>query len=106
MMSQLRVNLKAISARAPLDRRLVVAREILDRREITVHESDDWECLCGNQPDTDGFYHVNARNEWAEPTPIEWTGRYGCASCGRVLDAERGYIVGLMSEENRMKEQP
>lgn len=57
------------------------------RERITATSSDDWECICGNRPDLDGFYPYHDGHE-VEPTEGgPWDGvRFVCAQCCRVID--------------------
>ena len=61
---------------------------------------DAWVCACGNTPNGDGFYSVDPGGNWIEPlVDSAWDGkRYGCASCGRIVDQDTLEIVGQMTE--------
>ena len=54
-----------------------------------------WLCVCGNEPQMDGFYPCNERGEHVEPTAELWTTNcYVCACCGRIIRQSDLEIVG------------
>lgn len=68
---------------------------------ITEHnEYGDWmECLCGNTPESDGFYTSLADGEYIEPLAgSAWEGLTTCASCGRIINPEAWLVVGQAVE--------
>jgi hypothetical protein len=61
-----------------------------------IHENSHggWECPCGNDPTSYGFFPINDQNEEVEPAPDEWTTNlYACFKCGRLIDATTLEIV-------------
>jgi hypothetical protein len=56
---------------------------------------DWWTCICGNQPDREGFFPCNAEGDQVEPTPAEWKKPlYVCASCGRIINQKTLDVIG------------
>lgn len=48
---------------------------------------DEWTCLCGNVPETDGFWPCTPRGREVEPTLTAWDGKHvKCLRCRRILD--------------------
>jgi hypothetical protein len=67
----------------------------LPEEHITVEPGwpDAWVCVCGNTPDSDGFYPCDAKGD--EMEPVEgWDGLYVCADCGRIIHQETLAILG------------
>ncbi|MDQ1248146.1 MAG: hypothetical protein QG597_2518 [Actinomycetota bacterium] len=62
-----------------------------DQEAVTRHADDDWTCVCGNTPNTHGFYAYGEARE-VEPVP-GWGGLYFCAGCNRVIDPQTGIVV-------------
>jgi hypothetical protein len=66
-------------------------------KEHITHEkgnSDAWICICGNTPDGDGFYPIDAADREVEPTAEDWTtNQYYCNKCGRVIDQDSLEVV-------------
>jgi hypothetical protein len=61
---------------------------------INVEVSDWWVCLCGNQPDRDGFYSCDRNGTGVEPTEAEWPEPlYLCDRCGRIIEQGTGLVV-------------
>ena len=69
--------------------------------------SDDWECLCGNDGASDGFYPVY-NGHWIEPLKSgPWDGiLVACAACGRIIDQTTTKVVGRLSDEALSAPQP
>ena len=67
-------------------------------KEFITHESgsdDAWVCVCGNQPDGDGFFPCDAQGNEIEPTVGSgWTNLYVCAQCGRIIEQDTLEVVG------------
>ena len=59
----------------------------------------NWECRCGNSPDSDGF---EACNELGELVPAElgpWDGvLQACTRCWRIINGDTLEILGLAKE--------
>lgn len=61
----------------------------------------DWFiCLCGNQPNYDGFHSCLTDGTIVSPTlDGEWNGQtYICESCQRIIDGNTLGITGVASE--------
>ena len=56
-------------------------------------DADAWLCLCGNQPDFDGFYPCDRQGNEVEPVE-GWEDLYVCARCGRVIKQESLEVIG------------
>jgi hypothetical protein len=63
--------------------------------EYIKHEEgykEAWICLCGNRPDSDGFYPCD--KDGNEVEPVEgWENLYVCARCGRIINQESLKVV-------------
>ena len=62
----------------------------------------DWfECLCGNQPNYDGFYSCLSTGEIVSPTLNgEWDGTaYLCERCSRIINGDTLEVIGVCSEQ-------
>lgn len=71
--------------------------------EYISHEDHDryaWVCVCGNTPDTGGFYSCDEDGDLIEPGD-EWKYLYRCDSCGRVIDDRDLKVIGINSNPNR-----
>jgi hypothetical protein len=56
---------------------------------ITHNEGTDWVCVCGNTPDSDGFFPCDEQGEFIEPTlDSDWNGLYVCDRCGQLHKEE------------------
>lgn len=61
---------------------------------LPIGEADDWICICGNMPSTDGFYPCTADGVEVEPFPETWSNDlYICARCTRIIDGKDGSEV-------------
>ena len=70
--------------------------------EEYIDGTTDWfECLCGNQPNYDGFYSCLTTGEIVSPTLNgEWDETaYLCERCNRVINGETLKVIGVCSEE-------
>ena len=67
-------------------------------KEFITHElgnDDAWVCVCGNRPDSDGFYTCDQAGNEVEPTQdSNGTNLYVCARCGRIIQQGTLEIVG------------
>jgi hypothetical protein len=66
-------------------------------KQFITHERgnrDAWACLCGNQPDYDGFYTCDCRGDEVEPEEGKWDDLYVCARCGRIIHQDTLEVVG------------
>lgn len=67
---------------------------------ITITEECDFNCLCGNTREKDGFYTCLENGSYVEPDiESEWKDKYFCSSCGRVITQTTGKVVTQMSDE-------
>lgn len=55
--------------------------------------AEAWICLCGNRPDSDGFFPCDMHGDEVEPTQ-EWEDLYVCARCGRIINQRSLEVVG------------
>jgi len=66
-------------------------------KEFITHEpgnNDAWTCICGNRPDSDGFYPCNSNGDEVEPVEGIWDDLYVCARCGRILHQRTLEVIG------------
>lgn len=64
-------------------------------------DEDAWVCICGNNPDSDGFYPCNANGEEMEPDiGSDWDGLYVCSRCGRIIDEKDLSVVGHRKKQD------
>jgi len=74
-------------------------------KEFISHESGNdeaWICLCGNQPNSDGFYPCDTNGHEVEPAGPAWTNLYVCARCGRIIQHDTLEIVGRNPAPNML----
>ena len=55
-----------------------------DHITIALGWPDAWVCICGNTPDSDGFFPCDAKGNEVEPVE-GWKELYVCANCGRII---------------------
>lgn len=66
------------------------------KEQIKMDSPDWWECVCGNTPDSDGFYTCDEFGNEVEPTETAWkTNNYVCARCKRFFDCQELVVLGL-----------
>ena len=66
------------------------------RTSIVEVDSYEWICLCGNTPDTYGFFPCNEKGGFVEPTDEQWTTDcYVCDKCGRIINQNTLELVGI-----------
>ena len=54
-----------------------------------------WICICGNRPDSDGFYPCDKDGNEIEPTTESgWRELYVCLNCGRIIHQNTLEVVG------------
>jgi hypothetical protein len=67
-------------------------------KEVITHEPQDkesWICICGNRPDSDGFYPCDKSGNEMEPVKgSSWDGLYVCNQCGRIINMDTLEVVG------------
>jgi YD repeat-containing protein len=74
---------------------------------ISYHKSDrdQWKCICGNHPESDGFYTCDRDGNLIEATTDSWWDElYRCDRCGRVIDQRTHVVLGI--NENPEQECP
>jgi hypothetical protein len=80
-----------------------VVRTIIEHmppERIHAPADDWWECVCGNAPDTDGFYPCLPDGRTVEPEEGVWVQPlYVCARCYRIIEQPTGLVVGLSAPE-------
>ncbi|OJW82313.1 MAG: hypothetical protein BGO69_17135 [Bacteroidetes bacterium 46-16] len=66
-------------------------------KEFITHENQDedaWVCICGNTPDSDGFYPCDVKGKEIEPDKTSgWNGLYLCHRCSRVIDQHNLRVI-------------
>ncbi len=68
----------------------------MTKREFITLEAgnqDAWICVCGNEPQTDGFYPCDETGNEMEPVR-GWNGLYVCHGCGRIIQQDSLEIIG------------
>jgi len=70
-----------------------VMREFPEYIATAAQDTDAWLCICGNRPDTDGFYPCDRKGNEMEPVQ-GWEDLYVCARCGRIIKQESLEVVG------------
>ena len=67
--------------------------------------SDWFQCLCGNEPHSDGFYSCLGDGTVVSPTKDgEWDEEtYLCIRCQRIIHGESLLVVGVCSEQVAQK---
>lgn len=67
-------------------------------KEVISHEKGNdeaWICICGNTPESDGFYPCNTDGNEMEPTiGSDWDGLYVCLNCGRIIRQNTLEVIG------------
>ena len=57
--------------------------------------SDAWVCVCGNRPDSDGFYPCDEHGNEMSPTiGSGWKELYVCPRCGRIIKQGTLEVIG------------
>jgi hypothetical protein len=63
---------------------------------------DAWICLCGNTPESDGFYPCDALGNSVEQTEMDWDGRsYVCHRCEWMVDQQTLAVIGRAAPGRR-----
>jgi hypothetical protein len=79
-------------------------RKMFKTKEHIIHEAGNreaWVCLCGNQPDYDGFFPCD--EEGNEMEPVEgWKSLYVCFRCGRIIHQDSLEVVGRNGNLQRL----
>lgn len=78
----------------------------MNEGEHIAHEAGNdeaWICICGNRPDSDGFYPSDKDGNEVEPTPEHWTTNwYLCGRCGRMINQKTLGVVGRNESSKRL----
>ncbi|MES2454796.1 MAG: hypothetical protein V4594_04620 [Bacteroidota bacterium] len=73
------------------------------------HEQGDrdcWICLCGNYPESHGFYPCDSWGDPMEPTVGSgWLELYRCEQCGRIIDQNTHLVSGINNSPKEREEQ-
>ena len=66
---------------------------------ITFEEKEDnWICICGNIPESDGFYPCDRKGKSVEPTVKNWPeALYRCDNCERIIRQQDRRVIGQVS---------
>jgi hypothetical protein len=68
------------------------------KKEFITHEpesKDNWVCICGNTPTSEGFDPCDAEGNQIAPTIASgWTNLYVCDRCGRVIRQDTLEVIG------------
>ena len=77
------------------------------QKEFLTHEpgnEEAWECVCGNKPDSDGFFPCNSNGDEVEPVAGQWEDDlYVCARCGRIIRQGTLEVVGQNPNWKRLE---
>lgn len=58
--------------------------------------SEDFECICGNNPNSSGFFPCDRNGKEVEPSPGQWDGlRWRCEACGRIINGKTLEVLDL-----------
>jgi hypothetical protein len=74
------------------------------QKEFITHEKDNhdaWHCICGNTPDSSGFYPCDEAGNEVEPTPTKWKDLYVCTDCGRIIQQDSLQVIGRKLNHNQ-----
>jgi hypothetical protein len=76
------------------------------QKEYLTHEPGNegaWECVCGNKPDSDGFFPCDSDGDEVEPVKGQWEDLYVCARCGRIIQQGTLKVVGRNTRWKRLE---
>ena len=66
-------------------------------------DADAWRCVCGNRPDSDGFFPCDKDGNEMEPAVgSNWAGLYVCARCGRIIEQDALEVIGRNEQHSRL----
>ena len=75
-------------------------------QQFISHEANNaeaWICICGNTPDSDGFFPCDTNgNEMLPTLDSGWSGIYICVRCGRIINQDTLEIVGFNPHPKRL----
>ena len=69
---------------------------------LEASERDAWICLCGNEPQSDGFYPCDKTGNEMEPV-TGWSGLYVCHRCGRIINQDSLEVIGRNLNFKKLK---
>lgn len=65
--------------------------------KITITDSGEFNCVCGNRPDYEGAYPCDRSGKLVDPTPGDWPeDLYRCDRCGIIFKGATGEVVGQL----------
>jgi hypothetical protein len=88
--------LSARSCQLAKNRNCPKIKSMTSAKERIAHEpgsDESWICLCGNRPDSDGFFPCDSNGNEVQPVD-GWNNLYVCFRCGRIVDQGTFEIVG------------
>jgi hypothetical protein len=69
-------------------------------RYIVEDKSGDWNCICGNHHEFEGFLFADSSGRAVDATKWLWDGKtYVCDRCGRIIDGDTLEVVGQAHDE-------
>lgn len=79
---------------------------MVSTKEYIKHEEGNdeaWICLCGNRPDSDGFFPCD--RDGNEMEPVEgWEDLYVCGRCGRIINQSTLEVLDQNPNFKRLEE--
>ena len=85
---------------------MLLIMTIISPKQFINHEAGNdeaWLCLCGNRPDSDGFFTCDGNGDEMEPALLSnWDGLYVCGRCGRIVQQTTLEIVGMNPNFKRL----
>jgi hypothetical protein len=85
-----------------LDRDNQVMMEIKERITHETGNNEAWICICGNRPDSDGFFPCDKDGNEMEPVK-GWEDLYVCGRCGRIINQHSLEVIGQNQHSARLK---
>jgi hypothetical protein len=86
----------SLAAQVLTNNNFVVSSATMETVEKITHEAGNpeaWKCICGNTPDSGGFYPCDAQGNEMEPVK-GWKELYVCDDCGRIIHQDTLEVVG------------
>jgi len=66
---------------------------VQERIRVENGNADAWICLCGNVPESDGFFPSDRAGNEMEPKN-DWPELYVCNRCSRIIDQRSLEVIG------------